>query len=293
MIKKILLIMIAVFVAFLVYINFKENKKNKFTIALLQTASHPALNKAKEACINYLNSIYNFDIDIIYQNGEGASDNLQVFAKQLLCNDACQLYIGIGSPAVQALAKLEKNKPILFAAVTDPKILGIDNQSNVCGITDQVDYINLIEILIKLFKDKKIGIIYTIGDLSSEFTLNQLENSKLIFDSKIIRYGFGNESELMAITEKACQEVDVILIPTDNAVASAINLIIAVSKKYNTHLFMTDALLFELGGKYGLGVDYEAQGKELGKIVEAILDKKNNPGQIGIIQPISSGLLVR
>ena len=77
-------------------------------------------------------------------------------------------------------------------------------------------------------------------------------------------------------------------------IASAITIIIQIAKKYNTPLFITDTLLFQLGGDYAQGVDYTEQGQEMVESIEAILEKKNNPEEFLVIKKSqSSGLLTR
>lgn len=205
-------------------------------------------------------------------------------------DDSFNVYVAIASPAVQSLARLEKNKPIIFAAVTDYNVLGIEKQKNIGGFLDQLDYNSVIASLQELFPDKKIGIPYAIGDVSSEYTIKKLEEAKL----QIMRFGCASESELISNVQSACQSVDVLFLPTDNMIASAITIIIQIAKKYNKPLFMTDTLLFQLGGDYAQGVDYTQQGEAMVESIEAILEKKKNPEEFLVIKKSqSSGLLKR
>ena len=288
MIKKITIFLSFIGLFFCVFY-FKSKEPVKYKIAIVQTASHPALNAIAEVLIIDLQEKYKEDIKIICKNGEGSLSNLESIATQLVYDDSYQLYIGIGSPAVQSLARLEKKKPIIFGAVTDPVILGIDTQKNVGGFLDQIDYDAVIKSLLEVFKDKKIGILYGVGDLSSEYTIKQLENSPL----SIERFGCVGESELIATVYRACNSSDVLFIPTDNMLASAIKIVIEIARKQNKPIFMTDTLLFELGGDYAQGIEYKKQGKEMAELIESILEKKNNPDELVIQKSPSSGLLYK
>jgi putative ABC transport system substrate-binding protein len=287
--KKIMTVLFfcSVFVFFLFY--FKNKNSVRYKIALLQTASHPALNTIAEVLISDLKKKYKNDIAIVAKNGEGSLANIDTIANQLMYDDSYQLYVGIGSPAVQSLARLEKERPIVFGAVTDASILGIDRQKNVCGFLDQIDYDSVITSLLSLFSDKTIGVLYGVGDLSSEYTIRQLEHTKL----NIKRFGCIGESELIANIQAACQSSDIIFLPTDNMIASAIKIVIDMTKKYNKSIFMTDTLLFELGGSYAQGIDYKEQGKEMVRAIESLLEQKNNVSELGIKSSQSSNLLKR
>jgi putative ABC transport system substrate-binding protein len=270
----------------------KTQKTKKYTVAIIQTASHLALDRVKDACVKKLEQLYTIDdIDVIVKNGQGNIDNLQIISKQISLDNTISLCVAIGTPALQAMAAIEKNKPIVFAAVTNPYLFGIADQYNICGITDQIDYDAVIASLIMLCKDKKIGILYSIGDPSSEYTIKKLEASQVAMQSQLMKFGCLGEAELLSIINLACQSVDMLFIPTDNTIASAINIVIAVAKKYNIPLFMTDQILFSLGGTYVQGVDYVAQGMQIADIISQLLEKKMTPDQAGIKNAPSSDLI--
>jgi putative ABC transport system substrate-binding protein len=268
---------------------FKNKEAVRYKIAILQTASHPALNKITEVVIADLKNKYSNEIAIVCKNGEGFLSNIDAIANQLIYDDSYLLYVGVGSPAVQSLARLEKKRPIVFGAVTDASVLGVESQQNVCGFLDQVDYDAIINSLQQLFSDKKIGVLYGVGDLSSEYTLKRLEEAAL----SIQRFGCAGESELIANIQSACQLSDVLFLPTDNMIASAIKIVVDMANKYKKPIFFSDVLLFELGGSYAQGIDYKKQAKEMGETIFLILEKKNNPESLGITKSASSELLIR
>jgi ABC-type uncharacterized transport system substrate-binding protein len=252
----------------------------------LQTASHPALNTISNVVASNLKQKYNIDIDIVLKNGEGVLMNIESIANQFICDDSYDMYLAIGTPALQSLARLEKKRPVLFGAVTDTTLLGLDLQENISGFLDQLDYNEIILNLLKLFPNKIIGILYSLGDISSQYCINELINSSLLIKT----FGCVGESELIPTLEVACQSSDVLFIPTDNIMASAIKIIIDVAKKYKKNIFMTDTLLLSIGGDYAQGVDYNKQGEEIAFLIKEILEKKNSPVHL-IVKSKSTGLL--
>jgi putative ABC transport system substrate-binding protein len=287
MIKKFITIFFLA-IGFVLLFYFKNKDIFRYKIAILQTASHPALNKIAQILEADLKNKYNNDIKIIIKNGEGILNTLDSMANQLVCDDDCSLYVALGSPALQSLMRLEKKRPIVFGAVTDPSVLGVESKKNVCGFLDQIDYDVVINSLKQLFSDKKIGILYGVGDLASEFTIKKLESTKL----NIQRFGCVGESELIGSIQAACLSSDVLFLPTDNMIASAIKMVFDMANKYKKPIFMTDILLFELGGSYAQGIDYKEQAHDIAEAIFLILNEKNNPQKLGITKSESSQLLL-
>src|SRR5262245_6282467 len=115
----------------------RSKSEEKIIIGILQTASHPALDRArigfKEQILKNIPSA-----QFIEQNGEGIASAAQSIAAAFHANDAVVAIFAIGTPAAQAIARVEKQKPIIFAAVTDPKAAGLLNH-NVSGTSDRID----------------------------------------------------------------------------------------------------------------------------------------------------------
>jgi len=112
-------------------------------IAILQTASHPALDAVRQGCINALQQEHP-EYTIITRNGEGMLVNLETAAQELASDANIAGICAIGTPAAQAaishIAETSTpTKPIGIAAVSDTNMLDIPTHISICGVQDTVD----------------------------------------------------------------------------------------------------------------------------------------------------------
>ena len=97
----------------------EAGEQEDVNIGILQFIEHNALNSAKDGFISEIeNSDYADDTSINFDvmNSQGDQSNLQAMSEQLSENN--DLMLSIATPAAQALATTEPDKPILFTAVT-------------------------------------------------------------------------------------------------------------------------------------------------------------------------------
>ena len=146
----------------------KAPTNNKVTIGILQTASHPALDAARDGFISEIKKQIN-GVEIILQNSQGSIPQAHAIAQQFHSNKKFDGFFAIATPTTQAMSAVEKERPIFVTAVTDPNALGlIYPDTNVTGTNDMINVAAAIEMLTELLPNaKKIGIVYTAGEENS------------------------------------------------------------------------------------------------------------------------------
>lgn len=267
--NKTLFVFVIIKVLFLYYFFFIYKKSSYQKIVIVQIASHPALDTVVSAIKA---SIKDFcqekRCDIVCKNADGNIMNMEIMAADIVNDASLMKVVAIGSPTLQSLIgaanKYKRSVPIIFGAVTNPQLCNIDSYQNVCGVSDQIDFKEVRWELEKIGCGKKIGFLCGSGDVGSAYTFNKLQGDT---SYELIQFGCSIESEVMQVVESACQKVDILFIPTDNMIASAIETVRMVAKKYNVPLFMTDKILFERGGNYFSGVDYQKHGDQVAALV--------------------------
>src|SRR5699024_12845722 len=102
------------------------------------------------------------NIEIESVNAQGAQDNLNPMAEQLAKNN--DLILSLGTATTQALANVEKEKPIIFTAVTDPVDSGLVESKdapgkNITGTSDYMPIDKQIDLLLSLDEEaeREIG----------------------------------------------------------------------------------------------------------------------------------------
>lgn len=271
-----------------------KHKTTRWTVGILQTATHPALNAVQDAFVDTLQQTLGNDVNIIIQNAEGSVNNMQAMAQSLRSNNAVDLLFGIATPAAQALTSLEKEKPIIFAAVTDPGAAGLikPGVTNVTGVTDMIDVRKQIELLQLLIPSARtVALIFNRGEINSLALAAQIKTELNKLSINVIEFGVINEAEIPAAMQTACRKADVVLAPTDNTVASAIKVITSSAHRMHKPVIVSDAMLVAQGALAAQGIDYAQCGKQAAHLALALLKDHKQPSELPIVMPESKAVL--
>lgn len=268
----------------------KSQTKTKNVIGVLQTASHPALDRTLEGFIEEIGDAF----DLHIQNAEGLISQAELIAKNFHRDSSVKAIFTIATPATQVMAHVEQKKPIVFSDVTDPSVLGIPTtQTNVTGIRDMINVQKQVALLKELIPHAKtVALLFNPSEVNSVVLSDLLKKELKIQGLDCIDVGIQSEAEVAISTRDACERADVILTPTDNMVASAIQLIARVSREHKTPLIVSDNLLVEQGALASRGVDYHAIGKEAAKILLSILIEGKSPADIPIVISDSDQIVI-
>jgi putative ABC transport system substrate-binding protein len=283
-----------------------------YTIGILQTASHPALDAVREGFIEELKSKLGTDVAFVIQNAQGSVSQAHALAQQFYANKKVAGIFAIATPAAQAMSAVEKTKPIFIAAVTDPAVLGLTSLTNICGVTDAINVSGEIDMLTQLLpsasdfakastdsaltdcgpRSLNVGLLYTSGEINSQVMAKQMKQELESRGLIVSDFAVTNESDLAAVTEVACRKVDVLLAPTDNTVASAVSLISGIALKNKKPFIVSDNMLVKFGPLAARGVDYGLSGKQAADIAYKVVVEGKKPYELPIEQADSSKAFV-
>ncbi len=265
----------------------KPAENARYTIGILQTASHPALDAAREGFMQELQSTLGNEVAFVIQNAQGSVSQAHSIAQQFHANKKMNGFFAIATPAAQAMSAVEKERPIIISAVTDPLALGIIHPTtNVCGTKDMIDVKAEIDMLLHLVPHAHhVGLVYTSGEVNSR-ALSKLMRKELEARGIVVSdFAFGSEADVHAMVELACRKADVILAPTDNTVASTIAVIAATALKHKKPLFVSDNMLVKSGALAARGVDYKTGGKRAAQIAHEVIVEGKKPFEVPVEQP--------
>ncbi len=270
------------------------HKTTQWHVGILQTATHPALNAVRDSFIQELQHSLGDTVTITVQNAEGSVSNMQTMAQSLHSNNTIDLLFGIATPAAQALVSVKKQKPILFAAVTDPIAGGLykGDTGNVTGVTDMIDTRKQIELLrLLLPQAQTVALIFNRGEINSVTLAQQMKEHLKALNINTVEFGVMNESEIPAAVEAACRKADLILTPTDNTVASTIKIIISIAQSMNKPVIVSDAMLVQQGALAAQGIDYAQCGTQAAQLATTMLRDGKKPIDLPFIQPDSKAVI--
>ena len=276
--KKFLVSMMAVLTAILLVACSNASNKKMVHVGVLQYVEHPSLSAARKGFIEELKKegyVDGKNIKIDYQNAQGDQSNLQTISQSLIEDN--DLMLAIATPAAQSLSSLTKDKPILFTAVTDPVsaklVKSMDNVgSNVTGTSDMSPINKQVELLKKVLPNtKKVGIMYTTSERNSEV---QVEEAKKYFKKagiETVVKGISSTNDIQDTAKSLMSQTEVIFIPTDNTIVSAINTLVDLSKETKIPVVGGDAGSVEKGVLFTYGTNYEALGRQTGKLAGRVI----------------------
>ena len=197
-----------------------------YLIGICQLVQHEALDAAtqgfKDALTEQLGDKVKFD----EQNASGDSANCSTIVNGFLSENV-DLILANATAPLQAAAAATSDIPVLGTSVTDyATALEIDNWTgtvgtNVSGTSDLAPLDQQAAMIKELFPDaKKVGLLYCTAEPNSVYQCDTIEGYLKDEGYEVERYAFNDTNDVTSVTQTACDNSDVIYIPTDNTAAS-------------------------------------------------------------------------
>ena len=277
---------------------------NKWTIGILQTASHPALDAARDGFMKTLQQKLGDDIGFVVSNGQGSISTIHTIAQQFHARDDIQAIYAIATPAAQAMASVEKEKPIIIAAVTvapEPSLrqgfggqVGISfAEPNICGVSDMINVRAEVEAMHALLPNlKTVGIVFSTAEVNSvavsKIMVTELERAGI----NPLVVGIASESDIEPAVMSALRKIDALIAPTDNTIANTIALIADLARKAEKPLIVSDNMLVKYGPLMARGVDYYESGTQAATVALQLLINHKKPYELPILGAESKNVFV-
>lgn len=259
-------------------------------VAITQIVEHPALDACRKGVKDELAEqgfIAGKNLKWSFESAQGAPATAGQIAKKF-AGDAPDVVVGIATPSAQALASSARHLQQVFSAVTDPvgaklvKAMDKANGGNITGVSDlsPIDsHMALIKTIVP--KAKKLGVIFNPGEANSVTLVELVKKHAPDHGLEVIEAGSPKSSDVLAATRSFVGKVDVIYVPTDNTVASALEAVIKVAIDAKIPVIAADTGSVKRGAIAAQGFNYYDLGRQTGKMVVAILKGK----KAGEIQP--------
>ncbi len=264
------------------------------TIGILQAASHPALDAVRQGFIDEIKSQVGDKVNFVVNNGQGSISTIHAMAQQFHAKQEINGVFAIATPAAQAMASVEKERPICIAAVSlTPATQQFLSEKNICGTSDMIDVRAEVEAMKALLPYvQTVGILFSTAEINSvamsEIMVKELE--KIGLASQLI--GITSEADIEPALMSALRKVDVVLAPTDNMVANAIALVSDLINKAGKPLVVSDNMLVKYGALMARGVDYYESGKQAGKIALQVFVQGKKPHELSIVKAKTKEIFV-
>lgn len=248
-------------------------------VSVAQIVEHTSLNEIRDSFKEEMEALgykegENIRYDFKDAGGEQTTANsiMSTFA-----GNKSDVIVAIATPTAAAAANYSESIPIVFAAVTDPvsaNLLTDMNKpdKNITGTSDEVQIDKIIELATTIDPDlKKLGFLYNPGEANS---VTNLEKAKAYCSAngiELVEKSGTNISELQSAISVLCDEVDAILAPNDNTVASSMAPLVETANKKKIPVYTGADSMVKDGGFATVGISYTDLGHETAKMVDQIL----------------------
>lgn len=262
----------------------KPPREGEVTIGILQFASHPALDAAKEGFKKALTEAFGRDVTFIEKNAQGSVSQAHLIAQGFNADASLNGILAIATPAAQAAAAIEKERPLFVTAVTDPVAAGLTKDENVCGSTDMIDVAQEIALLKALVPQvKTVAILFNQSEINATIVAAKLEELLNKADLVVVKIAVAQEADLIVGVEQAARSADAIMTPIDNSVANAISIVARKALEARKPLIVADPMLVSQGALAAAGVSYAQTGEEAGRVAVRVLMHNEKPKAIGFV----------
>ena len=255
----------------------KDTGDKTYKVGVVQLVQHEALDAATKGFTDALKEALGDKVEVVEKNASGDSNNCTTIVNGFI-SDKVDLIMANATPALQAAASATSTIPILGTSVTDyATALEIDDWTgtvggNISGTSDLAPLDKQAAMLQELFPNaKKVGMLFCSSEPNSKYQVDEV--TKLLSAAGITctEYTFTDSNDVSSVTQKACDDSDVLYIPTDNTAASNTEAIANVVLAAGTPVIAGEAGICKGCGVATLSIDYYELGKITGQMAAKIL----------------------
>lgn len=255
----------------------KDTGDKTYKVGVVQLVQHEALDAATKGFTDALKEALGDKVEVVEKNASGDSNNCTTIVNGFI-SDKVDLIMANATPALQAAASATSTIPILGTSVTDyATALEIADWTgtvggNISGTSDLAPLDKQAAMLQELFPNaKKVGMLFCSSEPNSKYQVDEV--TKLLSAAGITctEYTFTDSNDVSSVTQKACDDSDVLYIPTDNTAASNTEAIANVVLAAGTPVIAGESGICKGCGVATLSIDYYELGKITGKMAAKIL----------------------
>ena len=198
----------------------------QYNVGICQLVQHPALDAATQGFKDALTEKLGESVTISEQNAAGDSATCATIIGTFV-SDEVDLIMANATPALQAAQAATNQIPILGTSITEYGVaLDLDDFSgvtgiNVSGTSDLAPLDGQADMLAEIFPDaKNVGILYCSAEANSKYQVETITPLLEEKGYKVTAYTFTDSNDVAAVAQNACDDNDVLYIPTDNTAAS-------------------------------------------------------------------------
>lgn len=258
-------------------------------IGVVQISDHALLNITRDSFVAEMAKLGHEDgknVQFLIENANGDISTVNSILDKFL-HEQVDLVVPISNAATQAAINKIKDRPVIFATIANPFIIGAgktdnDHLPNVTGVYGAVPMDDMMEIVTRILPGKlRIGAIWDPAQANSVYNVDQLKGvlpayKHVSFEGATVT----NSSEVyQAAVSLTTKGIDAFVLPTDNIVYSAFESVVKAAQSKKVPIFITDVERLKDGAMVAYGYDYATSGIQAAHIADRVL-KGENPANI-------------
>ena len=262
----------------------KQADDGTYHVGIVQLMQHVALDQAtqgfQDALTEKLGDNVTFDVKL----ASGETTNCTTIVTKFV-NDGVDLIMGNATPAVIAAKEATSTIPIIGTSVTDyvaPEAAIIASNDapggNVTGYSDMSDIAAHVELTKKLCPDAKtVAIIYCSAEPNSVI---QGEQAKELYEAAglaTVTLTASDITTIASVVTAACDQADVIYIPTDNLFAENMESVKNIAEPAKIPVITGEGGMAKAGGTASVAIDYYVLGYRAGEMAYEIMVNGADP----------------
>ena len=247
-------------------------KGEKIKIGITQIVEHESLDDVRCGVETALadNGYGKEKVEFIYKNAQGDFATAQIIAQDF--NNNADIIVAISTPSAQAAVNNIKEKPVFFAAITNPEAAGI-LEKNVTGVSDKSPVEKQAELIKRLLPNaKKIGIVYNTSEQNSFYLTEEFKKAAEKKGYVMVIKGVTTINEMASALDTILPEIDVLYTSIDNMLASTYPLIVEKCDKAGKPIIGATKRYAEQGALAAEGISDYQVGYQTGEMTARYLN---------------------
>jgi len=251
-------------------------------VSITQIVEHPALDSVRKGVKDVLTEAgYKEGENLTweYQSAQGNPTTAAQIAKKFAGSNA-DVIVAITTPSAQTMAASARNSKIIFSSVTDPvgaKLVSAwdkptDKITGVSDLTPVDQHMALVKEVVPTAK--KVGVIYNPGEANSVSLVELVHKHAPAQKLEVVEAASPKSADVQTAMRSLVGKVDVVYLPTDNTVISALEGVLKVAGQAKIPVIAADTDSVKRGAIAALGFNYYDVGRQTGNmVVEALAGK--------------------
>jgi len=203
-----------------------------YKVGICQLVQHVALDAATQGFMDRLTELLGEgNVTFDYQNASGDTATCGTIANAFVADDV-DLIMANATAALQAAAAATADIPILGTSITeygvamDIKDFNGTVGGNISGTSDLAPLDVQAQMVKDWFPDaKNVGLLYCSAEANSQYQVDTVQKYLEDLGYTCKQYSFTDSNDMLAVTQTAADESDVMYVPTDNTLASGTGII--------------------------------------------------------------------